>query len=64
MGMSEKRSLRRVVGPRSIQLKKTCGDFLCHAEVLKKHKIEKPKRRRRCAWHEEFFFVFAAYGPT
>ena len=33
----------------------TCGDFLCHAEPLKKHKTKnkkqkKTKRRQRCAW--------------
>ena len=34
MGESEKRSLRYVVGPRSIQID-TCGGFLCHAVALK-----------------------------
>ena len=36
MGVSEKRSLRYVVGPMSIQMN-TCGGFLCHAEAQKKH---------------------------
>ena len=43
MGVSEKRSLRYVVGPRSIQIN-TCGGFLCHAVALKNIN-KKPKNR-------------------
>ena len=42
MGVSEKWSLRYVVGSRSIQMD-TCGGFLCHAEALKKHKTKNKK---------------------
>ena len=53
MGVSEKWSLRWVVGPRKIQMK-TCGGFLCRAEALKDktrkpekpEKPEKPKNRK------------------
>ena len=48
MGLSEKRSLRCVVGPRGIQTN-TCGGFLCHAEALRKHKPKKKKKKKRNA---------------
>ena len=58
MGVGEKRSLRYVVGPRSIQMN-TCRGFLCYAEALKKHETKNKKNETQGKVRTVFFCDFS-----
>ena len=68
MGVSEKRSLRYVVEPRSIHMN-TCAGFLRHAEAQKKNIKQKPKNRNAdkglifMFWGNFQLFVPTRIGP-